>query len=163
MTGYDPYVAVETALATCLKSLDTFFPGDKKRDAGWQVSDDDTVISLGGDFFAIYRPGAFTVTKIARGIYDYDWEVDLDLFVRYTSYKESWTKLKSYRASLVELLSTHQTLNGTIGTHGVSLSSPERPAYFRFTDTSVSAKPNYLIQPTRVVIRQRVTHTTGDL
>lgn len=164
MTEVDHYSVAELGLAVCLQSLGaTYFPGDTKRATGWQVSDDDTVLTLGGDYFIVYRPGACPVTPIARGIYDYNWEVVLDLYVRYVSYKLSWAQFRAYRAAIVNLLNTHQTLNGTNGVHGVTFRSDARPQYFRFTGTPETAIPNFLIQTTQVVVVQRVIYATGDI
>jgi len=160
----DEYSTCETALAVLLRTLGTsFFPGDAQRDAGWQVSDDDTVLALGGEYFAIYRPGTCPATPIARGIKEYYWEVLLDLYIRYESYKTSWTKFKAFRAATVTLLDTHQSLGYTKGVRSVVFSSEERPLYFRFTNTPEQARPNFIIQPTKVVIRQQVFYATGDL
>lgn len=160
----DYYSIAEAALATYIKALGTgFFPASSKDAAGWQVSDDDTVLAKGGEYFAIYRPGSCPVTTIARGIYDYNWEVILDLYVRYVSYKLSWTKFKGYRAALITQLDTNQTLGDCQGVHGVSFRSDERPMYFRFNGADETAKPNFLIQTAQVVIRQRVMYLSGDL
>jgi len=164
----DPYVLAESALASFLRTLkdgsgDTFFPADTERDAGWQVSDDDTVLGLGGEYFAIYRPGACPAVPISRGIKDYGWEVLLDLYVRYTYYKESWDKFKAYRYAVITLLDTNQSLGGTNGVHGVNFKSDDKPLYFRFNETPEKAKPNFIIQPTQVVITQRVIYLKGDL
>ena len=160
----DNYSTCETALAVLLRTLGTgFFPGDVQRDAGWQVSDDDTVLSYGGDYFIVYRPGACPVTPVARGIKEYYWEVLMDLYIRYVSYKDSWTKFKAFRAAIITLLDTHQSLSSATGVRGVVFTSDERPLYFRFNNTPETAKPNFIIQQTKVVIRQQVLYVTGDL
>jgi len=150
---WDFYQQCEDALVNVLLELKpSFFNRDE------QVSDDDTVLSTGADYWIIYRPGAFPIVDnlITRQILDVDWNVTADLYVRYKTYKESWSKFRKFRAALFFLLHSDQTLGNAPNVHRVSMSSNEIVQYFRFAETSESAKPNFIIQTCNIVIRQRV-------
>lgn len=149
---WDFYQQCEDALATRLRELTSFFAQPK------QVSDDDSVLSTGADYWAIYRPGAFPIVDslLTQKIMEMDWNVTMDLYVRYKTYKESWGKFREFRAALFFLLHSDQTLGNCPNVHRVTLSSNEIAQYFRFAETSENATPNFIIQTCNVVIRQRV-------
>ena len=123
-----------------------------------QVSDDDTVIAGGADYFVVYRPGAFPIVDslASHKIEEIDWNITTDMYVRYKTYKESWGKFRKFRAALFFLLHSDQTLGGTPNVRRVSFSSNEIAQYFRFANSSEEAKPNFIIQTCNVVVRQRV-------
>ena len=149
---WDFYQQCEDALATRLRTLDSFF---SKPD---QVSDDDSVLSTGADYWIIYRPGAFPIadSKLTQKIMDIDWNVTMDLYVRYKTYKESWGKFRYFRGALFFLLHADQHLGGQYNISRVTVSSNEVAQYFRFASTPEEAKPNFIIQTCNVVIRQQV-------
>lgn len=149
---WDFYQQCEDGLVVRLRLLETFF---KKPE---QVSDDDSVLSEGADHWAIYRPGAFPIADnlLTQKIMDMDWNVTVDLYVRYKTYKESWGKFRKFRAALFFLLHSDQSLGDTVNVHRVTFSSNEIAQYFRFANTAAEAKPNFIIQTCNVVIRQRV-------
>ncbi|MEO6565199.1 MAG: hypothetical protein ABIO63_04125 [Casimicrobiaceae bacterium] len=148
----DFYTQCETGLAVRLRTLTTYF---KKPE---QVSNDDTVISTGAGNFAIYRPGAFPIlgSLQTKKIMDMQWTVTVDLYVYYTNYKESWNKFKEVRAAIFFCVHEDQTLGNTPNVRYATLSSDENAQYFRFANSSESAKPNYIIQTMKVSIVQRV-------
>jgi hypothetical protein len=150
---WDFYQQCEDALATRIRALKpAFFKKDE------QVSDDDTVLSDGADYWIIYRPGAFPIAdnKLTQKIMDIDWNVTMDLYVRYKTYKESWGKFRKFRGALFFLLHADQHLGGEHAISRVTLSSNEIAQYFRFANTPQEAKPNFIIQTCNVVIRQQV-------
>ena len=146
MSVVDHYQAVENGLVTQLKTLTDFFPN------AWQVSDDDTVISKGADFFIVYRPGSFPVTKVSDFRYDVDWNITADLYVRYKTYKESWANFRSARAAIIELIFTHPRLGGVA--YFTTVSSGEGALYFKFEENA--SVPNFIIQTLTFTIRQHV-------
>ena len=150
---WDFYQQCEDAMATRVRTLKPAFFKEEK-----QVSDDDTVLAEGADYWFIYRPGAFPIndTLLSQKIMDVDWNVTVDLYVRYTTYKGSWGKFRRFRAALFFLLHSDQTLGGTPNVRRVSFSSNEIAQYFRFANSSEEAKPNFIIQTCNVVVRQRV-------
>jgi hypothetical protein len=149
---WDFYQICEDGLVVRLRLLETFFRKSE------QVSDDDSVLGTGADYWAIYRPGAFPIVDSlsTQKIMEVDWNVTIDLYVRYKTYKESWGKFRKFRAALFFLLHSDQTLGNTRDVHRVTFSSNEIAQYFRFAESSESAKPNFIIQTCNVVIRQRV-------
>lgn len=151
--AWDFYQQCEDALVVRLRTLNPSFFKDNK-----QVSDDDSVLSEGAEYWIVYRPGAFPIndTLLSQKIMDVNWNVTVDLYVRYKTYKESWGKFRKFRAALFFLLHQDQHLGGTVNVHRVTLSSNEAAQYFRFANTSEEARPNFIIQTCNIVIRQRV-------
>jgi hypothetical protein len=150
---YDFYQQCEDALAVRLRVLKpSFFKKDE------QVSDDDSVLSEGADYWIIYRPGAFPIADNinTQKIMEVDWNVTVDLYVRYKTYKESWGKFRKFRGVVFFLLHADQTLGDTPNVHRVTFSSNEIAQYFRYANTPEEAKANFIIQTCNIVIRQRV-------
>ena len=153
----DFYSECETGLIALLQTkLPTFFPQP------WQVSDDDASIMQGGDYFVVVRPGMFPLVRQTEQLSVVGWTVVTDLYVRYTDYKSAWTKFKAYRSAIFNLLMTYPTLSDTAGVIRVDMSSDERAQYFKFSDAP-NARPDFIIQTTRVVIAQYIQYSTGEL
>ena len=152
MTVTDFYKQCEDGLAARLRTLTTYFKLPQ------QVRDDDTVISGGAGNYVIYRPGAFPIlgSLQTKKIMDMQWEITIDLYVYYTNYKESWNKFKEVRAAMLFCVHEDQTLGNTLNVRYATLSSSENAQYFRFANSTESAKPNYIIQTMKVAIVQRV-------
>lgn len=159
MTIPDFYGECEDALKAYLQELTEFFPEE------WQVSSNDTNIARGAEHFAVLRPGAFPVfAKNNTGLQvDYDWDVVLEVYVKYTEYEESWNLFKKLRAALIWSLGCNPTLKCNVqpeksatNVWGVTLASDEAAQYFRYDDTSDEQVPNFIVQTMSVTIRQRV-------
>lgn len=152
MTDVDFYSQCEAGLITRLLTLIEFFQKD------YQVSDDDTSIAKGADYFIVVRPGKFPASPVAAGsgVYDYDWHIVADLYVRYKEYKLSWTRFKASRSAIINLFGTDPTLGDTPDVWRVSCSSQENAQYFKFSDTPSSIRANFIIQTLDIVIKQRV-------
>lgn len=151
----DFYSECETGLVTLLRSLTTYFVKD------WQVSDDDTVIMKGGDYFAVVRPGAFPYTRQTEKLATVNWSVVMDLYVRYDDYKKSWNKFKAFRSAIFNLLMEHPTLNDTPGVVRADMTGDERAQYFKFSNAP-DAIPNFIIQTVRAVITQYIHYSEGE-
>jgi hypothetical protein len=136
-------------LVTLLRTLTPYIVND------WQVSDDDTVIQKGADYFILVRPGAFPYQRQTERLSTVYWNVVMDLFVRYKDYKESWNKFKAFRAVVFSLLMENPTLGGAAGVVQVNLTGEEGPQYLKFSDVP-DAKPNFIVQTVRAVIAQYV-------
>jgi hypothetical protein len=149
---WDFYQQVEDGFATKMRLLSSFFRKPE------QVSDDDTVLSEGADYWAIYRPGAFPIVDSLQThrIEEIDWGITMDLYVRYKTYKESWGKFRKFRAAVFFLLHSDQSLGSTPNVRRVAFSSNEIAQYFRFANSPAEARPNFIIQTCNVTIRQRV-------
>lgn len=150
---WDFYQQCEDGLVTRLRLFKPLFFKDHK-----QVSDDDTVLSEGADYWIVYRPGSFPIVDAfsTQKIMEIDWNVVMDLYVRYKTYKESWGKFRKFRAAVFFHLHSDQSLGQTVNVHRVTFSSNEAAQYFRFSEADPSVKPNFIIQTCNVVIRQRV-------
>lgn len=154
MIATDFYQQCEDGLVAQLRTLTTYFPTKNP----WQITDDDANLARGAYHFAIYRPGAFPIVGdlLSKKIMDIDWNVTLDLYVRYDTYKEAWPSFRHLRSDIFNLLHGDQTLGDTVNVFRVTFSSDENVQYFKFAETPENAKPNFIIQTTKVVIRQRI-------
>ena len=148
----DFYKQCEQALVVTLRQMTDFFKHE------WQVSDDDTNLARGADYFVVYRPGAFPVAGFlqTKRFMDIRWSIIMDIYVRYKTYKDSWDKFKNLRSALFNGLHEDQTLGGNINVSEVLLASDENAQYFKFADTPENATPNFIIQTMSMAIKQRV-------
>lgn len=127
-----------------------------------QISDDDTIIMLGHDYFFIVRPGSFPSTDLNDSISDFQWNIKGELYVRYIEYKTSWEKFADFRNALIHVTKNHPTLGGGLGVAKVSIEAEADPDYFSFS-ADPDAQPNFIIQTVNVVATQRVEFSGGEL
>lgn len=149
MNDVDHYSLVEAAVMARFRTLTDHFIRPE------HVANDDTVITRGGDCFAIFRPGSFPVSPVSQHEKNFLWSVKVDLYVRYTEYKTSWDRFKAVRAELINLVFPDPSLDGTSGVFSTALSSAEDAQYFYFKDDP-GARPNFIIQALTVEVLQRV-------
>lgn len=152
----DFYSQVEEGVKDRFRTLSSFFSKPE------YVSSDDTVIAHGGNYFAIFRPGAF---PLAPGGNQHEknfiWRIRVDVYVKYLEYKTSWENFKAVRAAIINLLLPDPYLSekGPIpevpGVFSVSVSGDEDAQYFYFKDDP-GARPNFIIQSLTVEVIQRV-------
>ena len=148
----DHYTVCETALITRLRSLTSYFPAGTDKSAGWQVSDDDTVFSQGGDYFVIVRPGEFPTVQ--KGLLaDVSWHVKAVIYVRFIEYKTSWSMFKTFRSDVFNLLNADPTLTKTNGVWNVMVSSKDDAG--KLLDTKGNPM-NWIAQLLDVTINQRI-------
>jgi len=149
----DEYLQCETGFADLVRSnLSAYFLSPD------QVSSDDTVISMGADYFLVYRPGSFPNQPFARGsgVYDFSWRITCDLYVRYQTYKTSWDKFKTIRGELIRLVKNDKTLGGAPNVWQTDVESEEDAVYFKFDTKPKQIRPNFIIQTFRVIAVQRI-------
>lgn len=155
----DPYSECEDALKAYFQELIYWFAEE------WQVSNNDTNIARGADYFIVLRPGSFPViNQNATGLQkDYEWNVVMDVYVRYVEYETSWHTFKKLRAALIKITGDNPILKCNLqpdksatNVWSLTLTSDEDAQYFRFTDTDDDQRPNFIIQTMNVIIRQRV-------
>lgn len=161
MTTYpDPYGECENAVKELMLEITDFFRYP------WSVSNNDTNIARGGDYFVVLRPGAFPLFQQSNTgkIKDYDWNIVFDLYVRYTEYEESWKKFKAVRAAVIYVLDNNPILLCTVkpdasakNVWGTGVASDENAQYFTL-EGSEEARPNFIIQTMSVIVRQRVEY-----
>lgn len=129
-----------------LRTLTDLFPRD------FQVSDDDSNINRGAEYFAIFQPDAFPATRANGRQAFYNWVVTFDFYVRYKTRKESLPKFKAGRAAIIELLPPI-ALNGTRGVTNIALS-----ASGGLQQDIAGDNPNWIIQTFSATITQLVTY-----
>jgi hypothetical protein len=144
----DHYSMCEGALMAKIRTLTEFFPKD------FQVSDDDSVLNRGADYFCIFQPDAFPHTRANGRQAHYNWVVLFDLYVRYKSRKESLPKFKAARAALIHLLHPI-SLNGFNGSKGIE--NIVLSANGGLQQDLQGDNPNFIIQPLTATITQLVT------
>lgn len=155
----DQYTVCETAMLTVLRTLTAYFTTPAK--AAWQVTTDDADLLKGADYFLLARPGSFPVTNLSAKEDNYDWQIDLDIYVRYKNYRTSWSNFKAFRWSVIEVLRQNPSLGKTANVWRVSVEAAEKPGYL--TDKDVEgATPNFIIQTLSITITQRIRWTGGE-
>lgn len=140
----DHYNVCEAALIAKLRTLTSLFPRD------FQVSDDDSVLNRGADYFAIVQPDAFPATRADGREVFFNWVVIFDLYVRYQSRAESLPKFKAARSAIINLLGP-ASLNDTNNVSRTVLS-----ANGGLQQDIPGDNPNFIIQTFSCVITQRV-------
>jgi hypothetical protein len=140
----DYYGQCEAALMTKLRTLTSLFP------KAIQVSDDDSVVNRGADYWAILQPDAFPQTRADGRDVFFNWVVIFDLYVRYKSRQESLPRFKAARSAIINLL-TPTSLNSTSNISRTVLS-----ASGGLQQDIAGSNPNFIIQTFQAVITQRV-------
>jgi len=149
----DYYALCKTGLIARLRTLVSYFPASTKHaSTGWQVSDDDAVLSEGGDYFVIVRPGAFPTRKQGRML-EVEWHADAVIYVRYKEQATSWTRFETFRSDIFNLLHADPTLNKTNGVYDVGVSSQQQAG--RLIDSQGNLM-NWIAQTLDVTINQRI-------
>ncbi len=145
MTDY--YLQCETAFMARARTLTKYFEHD------WQVSDDDSVINRGANYFLIVRPGAFPITpRGTRRTLTVDWNIIADLYVRWKSYKESWSLFKELRSDLFNLFLSDPNLDNTSFVWNVMLLASGNPG-----QAPEEGTPAFIGQTLIAVITQEIT------
>jgi hypothetical protein len=141
----DQYSLCEAGAIALLRTLSQFSKHD------YQVSDDDSVITKGAEYYAIFQPDAFPNTR-ANGLQAfYNWVVIFDVYVRYSTRKESLPKFKALRAALINLFSPI-SLNHIRGVTTTVLS-----ANGGLMQDLPGDNPTFIIQTMSLTITQLVT------
>jgi hypothetical protein len=150
----DEYTACFNLYKLQLQTLNTsYFPANTGRAAGWQVSENDTVVMEGGDYFVTLRPGSFIYNPKA-GVEDNEWHVLTTLYMRYMEFEGLWDKFRVFRSSILNLPKTAPLkgagIQGTrqrflsLGDAGYLVSQPD------------GAYLNFVVQTLDCVVPQRV-------
>jgi hypothetical protein len=152
---HDHYQECEDGLLELLRSRTDIFPKP------WQVTDDEAARMRGGDNFFIVMPGPYPNTPMSTQEYLFQWVIVADLYVRYKEKALSLRKFKAVRASIIDLIFTHPTLDRKSNVQRVTVESDEMVQYFRFDQNA--EVPNFVIQTMRVNVFQRIIFTGGEL
>ncbi len=145
MTSVDHYSQCEAALMAKLRTLTSLFPN------AWQVTDDDSELARGADYFAIFQPDAFPQTRVDGNEALFNWTTLFDFYVRYSTRKESLPRFKAGRAALINLLKPTCLSRANLNISRVLLS-----ASGGLQQDIQGDNPNFIIQTFTAVITQRV-------
>jgi hypothetical protein len=154
----DFYSQAEAGLVAKLKTLTTYFPAGVGKAAGWQVSSSDLVIMEGGEYFAIYRPGAFPSRRVSGKIKDVEWHVTVLLHYRFSKAETVWDEYKAFRSDVFNLVNDDPTLGGTPRVWDVVMDSSEEPGYLADSEGNTQ---NVIVQTCDVAITARIPHATA--
>jgi hypothetical protein len=152
----DYYSQCEDAIGRLFRTLTDYIQHD------WQVSDDDTNLSKGADYFIFFNPGMFTpvpVSEDADRVEYYNWEVLFEIRVRFASFGVSKKKFKAFRSELFNVINAHKRLdfpkpaiaNGVLKT---TLSSTAKPMYW--ADKAGQPAPSWIVQQMKATVLQVV-------
>ena len=165
MAYADYYILIETGIIDRLFwSMPEFFKKD------WQVSNNDYNIQLGGDYFVVARPGKFPALPASYKsgeVQDVAWDVYLHLYVKIFEKGEMWSLFNPLRSKVVYHLMKNRFLDAvTINDHFIvqvpgvdrirSVEATEDAGFWSFFTVDKNQPPNFMYQPIRAVIHQRV-------
>lgn len=153
----DNYGIIEEAIVTLLRTA----PGFVWKNPEQQVTkSNDVYLDQGFDHHAITYPGAFPSSFGGTDVLTVQWEVLIDLLVRWkTSEEKAWIEFKSYRSKVFNLFNLSykgRDLDRTPGVTNVTLTAPERPRYIplnRDPDTDIVS---HVAQVTVLTVTQAI-------
>jgi hypothetical protein len=146
MTEIDWYALCKAGLIARLRTLTTLFP------KAYQVSDNDDEINRGADYWIFVMTDTFPSTRIDGNSNFYNWNIELDLGVRYTTKAQALQRFDAARGKLINLL-TPYCLNDINNVMRTVVSSNSKV----MQDTPADEKPNFIFQTLLATITQRVT------
>ena len=157
MPTIDFYDLIETAVVTLVRSeLSSYFTEPTKQ----VTKSDDTYLDQGYDHFLIAYPGAFPTTGYATQIQAVEWEVVLDMLIRFDGTEpEAWARFKALRADVFYLFNVRRigrTLNGTARVERVSLGSEERPRYIPHEASNPDSGIAFIAQAMALTVFEKV-------
>jgi hypothetical protein len=150
----DQYALCLDAYKTQLRTLaGTYFPAVDGKAAGWQVTENDTEIYNGSDYFIVLKPGTFSNQRQGLNTVN-EWHVTSVLYYRFGEYANAWTQFRVYRSDILALPDTAPLT--TNGIYDQIFASQEQAGYLvddqgRYT--------NFVVQALDCTIRQRVKAT----
>jgi hypothetical protein len=139
------YVQCKEAFITKGRTLSSLFP------KSYQVSDDEENIKRGGDYFLVTLPSSFSSRAPDAHHKDMTWIVLFDLYVRFTTKKESTLRFEAARDQVITFYHSDPWLNNTTGVSNVLIS-----AAGEVLQDIAGDNPNFIIQTMSASISQRV-------
>lgn len=147
----DQYSLCLSAYITQLRTLSAaYFPAITGKVAGWQVSENDTVVKEGADYFIILRPSTFE-TKREGHMQSNIWRVRTLVFMRFNEYDSLWSSYRDYRASILNLPDTAPLK--LHGINGQTFSASDEAGYLRDENNNYTG---FIQQTLECAISQRV-------
>ncbi len=127
----------------------TYFPAAEGREAGWQISEDDTTPLGGTDYAIVLKPGTFD--QISQGSVQTNlWGVTTVLYMRYQQYEGLWEQFRLFRSAILDLRNTHP-----MAKHGINnqkFTANERAGYLLDDQNRYT---NFVVQSLECTITQR--------
>lgn len=171
----DFYDLVETGIADRLRAelkVDYFTNPSTHQVEEWRVSDNDSNLERGANYFIVMRPGAFPTlpTEYNTGkVIDVEWESFARLYVRYVERAEQWSTFKPFRWAVIATVRKYRFLGKvTINDDEIpevpnvdrvrSIDANDPAGYWWIFETQrqQGLPPSYMYQSLRIVTRQRV-------
>jgi len=141
----EPYTAAVGALMTAVRTLTTYFPN------AWQVSYNHSDVTRGAEYFFFCTPSAFPNTRLDGREKLYQWQTDVDIYMRYITEAESIPKFIAFRGAIITLLHTPRVLKNVNVTRVTVVSSN------KLQQDIPGRNPNFLIQALTVTTEQIVS------
>jgi len=171
----DPYDLVEIGVADRLRAelaAEFFTNPSTHKVEDWRVSDNDSNLERGANYFIVTRPGAFpslpTESNTGKWV-DMDWETFVRLYVKYEERAEQWSTFKPFRWAVIATIRKYrflsqvtigsETFDGVPGVDRVRSVEAADPAGYWWifeSQRQQGLQPNYMFQALRIVTRQRV-------
>lgn len=131
MPQSDPYAAALQKLMTLARTLTIYFP------QVWQVTDNYADFNRGGDnFLILLLPGAFSSTRVSDLRDDTTWSALADLVVKFGQNDIASAKFQAVRWTLLELLRSYPTLDGTV--KAIQMTAPQDAQFAKGVNSSTA-------------------------
>jgi hypothetical protein len=128
-----------------------YFPAITGKLSGWQVSENDTVVTEGSDYFTVLRPGSFENIRSGGGLQNNTWRVRTLLFMRFNEYDTLWSTYRAFRSDIIALPDTSPLIN--YGIQNQVFSASDEAGYLRDADGNYTG---FVQQTLECAITQRV-------
>lgn len=152
MPVVDFYKQCEDAWKAILRAQTSYFPNSSMVSNG-----DDAELEKGGTYFASLHPGAIPDSSNAAQTMIVVWEIDTDIFVKFTKLQETWDRFRSLRAMIFQEAVSHPSLSSAPGVDAVTISARNKPQYIQDEEEEVI----YFITQTITIQVQQVVGVTG--
>lgn len=157
MITTDYFSICEDATVNLLRDTSEF----QWKDSVKQVTkSNDLFLDKGFDTNAITYPGAFPSTFGGTDVITVQWEILLDLLVRWkTTEKEAWIEFKSFRSKVINLFTLSyegRTLNRTPGITNTVFTASDRPRYIPLQQNPDSDIVSHIAQVTVLTVTQQI-------
>jgi hypothetical protein len=147
----DQYALCLDAYKTQLRTLaGTYFPAVEGKAAGWQVTENDTEVYNGGDYFIVLKPGAFSNARQGLNTVN-EWHVTSVLYSRFGEYANAWTQFRAFRSDILALPDT-----APLTAHGINQQNFAALEQAGYLIDDQGRYTNFVVQSLDCTIRQRV-------
>jgi hypothetical protein len=146
--------AVIALVAEHLENRLEYFPQPDKQ----VVKSDDSVLSLGFDYFFLTYPGSFPTESAGTGVIETVWNVSIEIFVRFKkNTKDTWGRFRRFRSDIFNLFNVSQVgrnLNRTAGVKEVLLTGDSEPVPYGEEDAP--SDPIFISQTMQLAVTFKI-------